>query len=125
MATTVQLRNTNPQGAVDLPLLRATLAAGEVFDCPADLAGHAPHWRPATDEDVLDQFETREVDDQVEVLDPGAGLLAQVGNYELVEASPLQDLNIAQLTELAAESGIDLGGATKKADIIAAIEKGN
>lgn len=28
----MQLRNTNPLGAVDLPLIRRTLEAGEVFE---------------------------------------------------------------------------------------------
>jgi hypothetical protein len=61
----VRLRNTNPLGAVDLPLLGLTLGAGEEFDCPAELAGRAPTG-------TGDQF------------DPGEGLLAQVGNYQLV-----------------------------------------
>ena len=33
----VQLRNTNPVGAVDLPLIGRTLEAGEVFDIADDL----------------------------------------------------------------------------------------
>lgn len=74
---TVQLRNINPLGHVDLPLLRregleeaegvGCLNPGEVFDCPAELAGHAPTGTPGD-----------------EGFDPGCGLLAQVGNYELV-----------------------------------------
>ena len=61
----VRLRNTNPLGAVDLPLLGLTLDAGQEFDCPAELAGRAPSGSG-------DSF------------DPGEGLLAQVGNYVLV-----------------------------------------
>jgi len=64
---TVQLRNTNPLGAVELPLVGRILEAGEVFDIDADLAGHAPSGTPGEED-----------------YDPGAGLLAQVGNYELV-----------------------------------------
>lgn len=36
----VQLKNINPLGAVDLPLIGRTLEAGEVFDVPDD-AGNA------------------------------------------------------------------------------------
>ena len=38
MPATVRLRNCNPLGAVDLPLLGLLLEAGAEFDCPADLA---------------------------------------------------------------------------------------
>lgn len=83
---TVQLRNTNPLGQVDLPLIGrqedengstlgehgvGCLEPGEVFEIDADLAGRAPS--------------TTVDDDGVEHHDPGFGLLAQVGNYELVE----------------------------------------
>lgn len=63
---TVRLRNVNPLGAVDLPLLGRTLAALEEFDCPEHLAGRGPV--------VLEDGTT----------DLGEGLLAQVANYELV-----------------------------------------
>ena len=36
----VQLKNINPLGAVDLPLIGRTLEAGEVFDVP-DKVGNA------------------------------------------------------------------------------------
>jgi hypothetical protein len=63
---TVKLRNVNPLGQVDLPLLRregepfgepgaGCLEPGEVFDCPAEFAD---------------------------------ALLEQVGNYELVPDEP-------------------------------------
>lgn len=64
---TVTLRNTNPVGAVFLPLLGRTLEAGEEFEVDAAVAGRAPKGDPA-DEDY----------------DIGEGLLAQIGNYELV-----------------------------------------
>lgn len=80
--STVLLRNINPLGRVDLPLVNregdveeegvGCLEPGEVFEVPADLAGRAPS--TAVDE------ETGE-----ETYDPGEGLLAQVGNYELAE----------------------------------------
>lgn len=64
------LKNTNPLGAVDLPLIGRTLDAGEEFDVTAAQAGRAPS--VSKDEDGN------------EVVDLGEGLLAQVGNYELV-----------------------------------------
>ena len=36
--STVRLRNTNPLGVIDLPLLGKTLEAGEEFDCPSEHA---------------------------------------------------------------------------------------
>lgn len=51
-----------------------------------------------------------------------------IGSKELIEGGgesreqKLEDLTNAALKELAEERDIDLGGATKKADIIAAIE---
>lgn len=46
----------------------------------------------------------------------------QATAVEPEEDSGLNTLTVPQLKELAAERGIDLGDATKKADIIAAIE---
>lgn len=65
--TTVRLVNTNPLGAVDLPLLGRALDALEEFDCPEHLAGRGP----SLDADGLP--------------DLGEGLLAQVGNYRLAD----------------------------------------
>ena len=65
---TVKLRNTNPIGAVELPLIGRNLEAGEEFEVDSKLAGKAPTY-----------------DDEGQVTDLGEGLLAQVGNYELVE----------------------------------------
>jgi hypothetical protein len=59
------LRNTNPLGAVELPLIGRVLEAGEEFEVTKEQAGHAPKGD-----------------------DPGSGLLAQVGNYELVTETP-------------------------------------
>lgn len=111
---TVLLRNINPLGQVDVPLLGreegpnldtlgvhgvGCLEPGEEFEVDEAVAGYAPHWRPVTDADPaawLRDLNTREVDGPpdvdgqpttvLEVFDPGAGLLAQVGNYELVPA---------------------------------------
>lgn len=139
----VLLRNVNPLGHVDLPLIgrqgpandeegSGCLIPGEVFEVDEALAGCAPHWRPVVDDDNPDMvalYESRTVgegDDAVtEVYDPGYGLLAQVGNYEPVKRpKPLEELTPAQLKKLAKDRGVDLGAVTEKADIIAAIEKG-
>lgn len=68
------LKNTNPLGAVDLPLIGRTLEPGEEFEVTAEQAGSVP--RPA--EFNKDGSIKKEAD-------PGSGLLGQVGNYELVE----------------------------------------
>ncbi len=91
---TVLLRNTNPLGQVDLPLVGrqedesgstlgvegvGCLEPGEVFEIDSDLAGRAPSTRTVE----VEQEDGEVV--SVEIHDPGEGLLAQVGNYELVE----------------------------------------
>ncbi len=147
---TVKLRNINPLGHVDLALIRreglvndepgtGCLLPGEVFEISEELAGVAPHWRPVSDEDIdpttgevyrwLEQRTTPgESDDAapgVEVRDPGHGLLAQVGNYELAAASDgLEKKTIADLKQYAEDHHIDLGSATSKADILDTIRKG-
>lgn len=70
---TVRLKNVNPLGYVDLPLIRRALKPGEEFDVDAAHAGRAP--TPAKGEPG---------DDDYAPADPGDGLLAQIGNYELV-----------------------------------------
>lgn len=138
---TVLLRNINPLGYVDLPLLRRNadgsgadhpdweepgvggLVPGEEFECPAELAGQAPHWRPATDGDDLARLETREVDGVVDVWDLGSGLLAQIGNYELVGGDEYDGLTVQELRAHADANGIDLGDAKKKSDILEIIRK--
>jgi hypothetical protein len=95
-----KLKHINPMGQVDVPVLRrqgepfgehgsGCLEPGEVFETTDAIAGRAPQWRPATEADGLGdevnaRFETRVVDDLLEVHDLGEGLLAQVDNYELV-----------------------------------------
>ena len=61
----VRLKNTNPLGAIYLPLIGRELAADEEFEIDAELAGRPPK---GDDGDI------------------GEGLLSQVGNYELVPA---------------------------------------
>ena len=90
MSTTVRLRNISPLGRIDLPLLRregdvdgegiGCLEPGEVFDCPVELAGRAPSGRPSVGEPGDDGY------DPGHDWDPGDGLLAQTGNFELVRA---------------------------------------
>lgn len=146
----VLLRNINPLGHVDLPLIgrqgevndepgSGCLIPGEVFAVDAEIAGCGPYWRPATEDDAeaiaAGHVETREVDTAaedddepavvLEVRDLGHGLLSQVGNYELVE----DDLDKKTIDELVAhaaeqEPPIDVTGLKKKADILAAIRKG-
>lgn len=80
---TVRLRNINPLGQVDLPLVGregdplgehgdGCLEPGEVFEVDEQLAGRAPSGTPGEDG-----------------YDPGEGLLAQVGNYELADDKPV------------------------------------
>lgn len=61
-----RLVNTNPLGDIDLPLIGRTLAAGEEFEVPDEVAGRAPSTTTV---------------EGAEVIDLGYGLLAQVGNY--------------------------------------------
>lgn len=84
------LKNTNPLGDVDLPLIGRSLAAGEEFEVSDEQA---------------------------------ATLLAQAGNYEVVNAD-LDAFTIPQLEEYAEARGIDLTGLSKKPEIISAIKKG-
>lgn len=105
------LKNINPLGAVELPLIGRVLEAGEEFEVTAAQAGRPPS--------------TTADDDGNEIHDPGEGLLAQVGNYVLVEANVnLDRMKVDELKAHAAGKGIDIGEATTKADIIAAIRKG-
>lgn len=152
----VLLKNTNPLGFVDVPMIGRVglatdvdehgkptegvgcVAPGEVVEVDAKIAGRAPFWRDATPEDAeviaRNHIEHREVDRSedpehpdivTEVHDLGWGLLAQLGNWKLVEdKDPLKGLNLDQLKDYAAEHNIDLGGAKTKADITAAIRKG-
>ena len=108
----MKLRNISPLGELDLPLVGRILTAGEIFDVDDELAGRAPSI--VVDEDTGEQR-----------LDPGEGLLAQVGNYEAVSAGPPS--NAWKRDELLAHAravGLDVEpDATKKA-LLAAIEAG-
>lgn len=149
----VLLRNINPLGFVDLPLIgrqgatddpdgdqpgSGCLIPGEVFSVDAEIAGRAPQWRPVTEDDAdliaVGHIETREVntaakdEDPVlvlEVHDLGSGLLAQVGNFEVAE-DDLDKKTVDELVAYAAEQEppIDISGLKKKADILAALRKG-
>jgi hypothetical protein len=90
---TVRLKNINPLGDVDLPAIGREadnyLRAGEEFDVDAELAGVAPGTvRPATAAELTGNLaglvRADSEDGQILVVCPGSGLLAQVGNYELV-----------------------------------------
>jgi hypothetical protein len=100
--STVILRNVNPLGHVDVPILgrvgdaddqpgEGCLIPLEEFECDADLAEE---------------------------------LLKQVGNYELVDDNPLAHMTVPELKDHAAKQDppIDLAGKTKKADILRAIK---
>lgn len=141
----VLLRNINPLGFVDLPLINrqgstedeggdqpgsGCLVPGEVFAVDAEIAGEAPHWRPSEEGDadadgVIRRFESRVEDDLLEVWDLGHGLLAQVGNFE-VASDDLDKKTVDELVAYAAEQEppIDISGLKKKSDILAAIRKG-
>ncbi|MFQ6170368.1 hypothetical protein ACK8HX_02075 [Oryzobacter sp. R7] len=111
----MKLRNINPLGAVDLPLVGRVLEPGEVFEVDDTLAGRAPS--TSVDEDSGE-----------EVHDLGSGLLAQVGNFEQAGAKdplgppvPTEEWSKAQLLEAATRRGIDVAPTAKKADIVAAL----
>ncbi len=73
------LRNTNPLGAIYLPLIGQELQPGEEFEVTAKQAGRAPSGS-----------------------DPGDGLLGQAGNYERVE-TPAQKAAQSQSSESTTE----------------------
>ena len=103
----MKLRNVSPLGHLDLPLIGRVLDPGEVFDVDDALAGRAPS--------------TTVDDDGNEVTDLGEGLLAQVGNFEAVDARALTAWPKPDLVALAARRGVDLTAATSKAQIVAAL----
>lgn len=87
MAMWVKVRNINPIGAVVTVLdgERRDVGAGEVIDVAPEQAGKPPFWRALGDGEVIGAHqETRESEGLTEVRDLGSGLLAQVGNWELV-----------------------------------------
>lgn len=46
------------------------------------------------------------------------------GAKQTVENKPIEEMTVAELKQYAADNGIDLSGATKKADILTAIQSG-
>lgn len=100
----MQVTYTGPYDEVEIPALGVVVKRGETVDVPDADAG-----RPAS---VIQD------DDGNDVLDPGEGLLAQAGNW-LPEGDDPR--TVRELKAYADEQGIDLGGATKKPDIVAVI----
>jgi hypothetical protein len=101
----VWLKNTNPQGDVFVAALGRLVKAGETFEVPATVAGKPPSDFKRVGRDTTtgelkpyDRALARAVVnedgivDAVEVYHPGAGLLAQVGNFEQVEAPKADDV---------------------------------
>jgi len=82
----VLLRNINPVGEVWVAALDRVLEPGEVVDVPDDIAGTAPSAFVAVD--VPDKPWLARVTHAGgwEQYDPGTGLLAQVGNWEVADA---------------------------------------
>lgn len=134
MSSTLYLRNINPLGQADVPILGrqgepygepgvGCLEPGEVVEVPAELAGRAPIGTPSYGEPENAGYIPASED-----WDPGEGLLAQATNYELAAGpgSPFDAMTIPELREYAAnhDPAIDLTGATKKSDIVALIEEG-
>lgn len=133
MSDVVVLRNTNPLGYVDVPELRR--------EGPSD--------HPSADEDGVgclypdEEFETtQELAGYPPAEDgshPGAGLLAQVGNYEHVSGDLLEPPTVEPegveipdgepsnswtkpaLLAYAEQRGIDLGDAKTKPQVLEAI----
>jgi hypothetical protein len=87
MAMWVKVRNINPLGAV-LTVLDGEareVGAGEVTEVSPEQAGQPPRWRAVAAGEVVEGHqETREHAGRTEVYDLGAGLLAQVSNWEAV-----------------------------------------
>lgn len=85
--STVKLRYVGGLLHADVPILaregeplddhgEGCLVRGEVFDCDPTVAGRAPK---------LAEDGTLELGEDGQPADPGEGLLAQVGNFEVVE----------------------------------------
>jgi hypothetical protein len=102
-----KIQNVSPLGDLEVPALRRSVAAGEVVDVPAEVAGRAPSWGPA-DESTPD-FLTRVVVDEdglevLEAFDPGFGLLAQPENFIPAPASKKRSTPAADSADAAAGS---------------------
>jgi hypothetical protein len=121
-----QLRNTNPVGHADVPLLGRQGGPVSYYVCPD---GEYCVERNGTDH----EHELVTVDEPGRALAPGEvfevtdeqakALLTQPDNFEPV-ADAMDVMTVAELHDLAAERDIDVTGLTKKADLVAAIKKG-
>jgi hypothetical protein len=110
----MRLRNTNPLGAVELPLVGRVLEAGEEFDVTPEQA-HAllpqvGNYEPADDEaqSVADALNAPA--DEPEPTPPG-----------VTPPVDLSAMKVDELKQYAADRGIDIGGASKKDEIVAAL----
>lgn len=61
-------------------------------------------------------------DGVAEVSDETGGLLIELPHYECADEPDLGSMNVPQLRKYARDNDIDLGDATKKADILSAIQ---
>lgn len=94
MASSVQVRNINPVGAIVTFIdgEQRDVAAGEVITVSPEAAGEPPAWRQVAKLDDAEQpvqevgREYREHAGHLEVRELGTGLLAQEGNWERVTA---------------------------------------
>lgn len=74
----VQVMNVDPTRAPRLiPALNLVVGWHEVVEVPAEMAGHSPRWRHATEQDDLMFMSTRARAGRTEVYDLGDGLFAQ------------------------------------------------
>lgn len=136
----MKIRNKSPYGALDVPLLRRELAAGETPDVTREQAAllllQTDNFEPADDEatgtrdQVLEDLAQWHADNPTGVLDDGgtgfgvdpalaAAVDAATGE---VAGADLQSMTVTQLGELAERRGVELAGVTRKADIIATIQ---
>jgi len=96
----VLLRNTNPSGDVWVGDLGRDVTAGEEVDVPDEVAGRAPSGFVKVDVPERSWCARVADDGGWEEYDPGVGLLAQVGNWEVVTVKAAK---AAKPTEVTAE----------------------
>jgi hypothetical protein len=89
----MKVRNVSPLGALELVGF-GVVDAGATIDVPDEFAGHAPdprvaaaHLELAAAVAALDHTLAVELREEIIGLDPGAGLLAQVDNWQPVTKS--------------------------------------
>lgn len=95
-----------PNDAVDIVV---RVQRGDSIDVPESAAGRPAHTEYDDDGNLVSR-------------DLGEGLLAQPELWQADEQA-LESMTIAQLRDHAEATGVDLTGLTKKADIVAAIER--